>query len=77
MVGLLIAACLLVPAVVFPRSLVSDSQRMDGDRPCHGLDQHENYSPVWSSILSSDSHWDLQAMAGKRSYGPAFETRPR
>ena len=52
------------------------SQRMDGDRPCHGLDQHENYSR--RGLLSCrDSHWNIETMAGKRSHGPEIETRPR
>ena len=51
-------------------------QRMDGGRPCHGLDQHENYFRF--CLLSyRDSHWNVQTMAGKRSHGPAVETRPR
>ena len=52
------------------------SQRMDGDRPCHGLDQHENYSR--RDLLSCrDSHWNIETMAGKRSHGPEVETRHR
>ena len=52
------------------------SQRMDGDRPCHGLDQHENYSR-YGLLCYRYSHWNVQTMAGKRSHGPAVETRPR
>ena len=52
------------------------SQRMDGGRPCHGLDQHENYSRD-GLLCYRDSHWNVQTMAGKRSHGPAVETRPR
>ena len=52
------------------------SQRMDGDRPCLGLDQHENYSR-YDLLCYRDSHWNIQTMAGKRSHGPEVETRPR
>jgi hypothetical protein len=52
------------------------SQRMDGDWPCLGLDQHENYSR-YDLLCYCDSHWNHQTMAGKRSDGPEFETRPR
>ena len=51
------------------------SQRMDGGRPCHGLDQHENYSRC-GLLCYRDSHWNVQTMAGKGSHGPAVETRP-
>ena len=51
-------------------------QRMDGGRPCHGLDQHENYSR--SGLLHDrDSHRNRETMFGKRSHGSATETRPR
>ena len=52
------------------------SQGMDGDWPRLGLDQHENYSR-YRLLCYRDSDWHLQAMAGKGSYGPAGETRPR
>ena len=52
------------------------SQGMDGDWPRPGLDQYENHSRC-SLLCYRDSHWNLQAMAGKGSYGPAGETRPR
>ena len=47
---------------------------MDGDRPCHGLDQHENYSRR-GFLSCRDSHWNIETMAGKRSHGPEVETR--
>ena len=52
------------------------SQRMDGHWPRLGLDQHENH-PRCSLLRYRDSNWNFQAMAGKGSYGPAGETRPR
>ena len=52
------------------------SQRMDGDWPCLGLDQHENYSR-YDFLCYCDSHWSIQAMARKRSHGPEVETRHR
>ena len=70
------AACLLVPAVGFSKKFSLGSQRMDGDRPCHGLDQHENHSRC-RFLSYRDPHWNLQTMAGKGSDGPAVETRPR
>ena len=51
-------------------------QRMDGGRTYHGLDQHENYSRC-GLLCYRDSRWNVEAMAGKRSHGPAVETRPR
>ena len=51
-------------------------QRMDGGRPCHGLDQHENYSR--SGLLHDrDSHGNRETLFGKRSHGSATETQPR
>ena len=52
------------------------SQGMDGDWPRLGLDQHENH-PRYSLLRYRDSDWNFQAMAGKGSYGPERETRPR
>ena len=49
------------------------SQRMDGDWPRLGLDQHENYSR-YDFLCYRDSHWNIQTMAKKRSHGPAVET---
>ena len=74
--ALVVAGCLLVPAIVFPKSLALGSQRMDGDWPRPGLDQYENHSRC-SLLCYRDSHWNVQTMAGKRSDGPAVETRPR
>jgi len=51
-------------------------QRMDGDWPGLGLDQHENYSR-YGLLCCRDSDWNHQTMAKKRSHGPAIETRPR
>jgi len=50
-------------------------QGMDGGRPCHGLDQHENYSRC-GLLCYRDSHWNVQTMARKRSHGSPVETRP-
>jgi hypothetical protein len=50
-------------------------QGMDGGRTYHGLDQHEDYSRC-GLLCYRDSHWNVQTMAGKRSYGPPIETRP-
>ena len=74
--AVVVAACLLVPAVVFPRSFILGLQRMDGGRARLGLDQHENHSRC-SLLCYRDSRWSHQTMAGKGSYGPAVETRPR
>ena len=52
------------------------SQRMDGGRTCLGLDQHENYSR-YGLLCYRYPHWNVQTMVGKRSHGPAVETRPR
>ena len=52
------------------------SQGMDGDWPRPRMDQYENH-PRYSLLCYRDSHWNLQAMAGEGSYGPAGETRPR
>ena len=51
------------------------SQRMDGDWPHLGLDQHENHSRC-SLLYYRDSDWNHQAMAGKGPHGPAAEARP-
>ena len=48
-------------------------QRMDGDWPRLGLDQHENYSR-YGLLCYRDSDWNHQTMAGKRFHGPAVET---
>ena len=48
-------------------------QRLDGRRPCHGLDQHENYSRC-SLLCSRNSHWSVEAMAGKGSHGSRIKT---
>ena len=58
------------------KELSLGSQRMDGDRPCHGLDQHENYFR-FRLLFYRNSDWNSQTMAGKRPYGATFETRPR
>ena len=57
----------------FSEKLSLGSQRMDGGRPCLGVDQHENYSR-YGLLCYRYSDWHFQAMAGKRSYGPAVET---
>jgi len=57
----------------FSEKLSLGSQRMDGDWPRLGLDQHENYSR-YGLLCYRDSHWNHQTVAGKRSHGPAVET---
>ena len=52
------------------------SQGVDGDWPRLGLDQHENYSRC-GLLCHCNSCWNVEAMAGQRSYGAAVETRPR
>jgi hypothetical protein len=52
------------------------SQRMDGDWPCLGLDQHENYSR-FHLLFYRDPDWNSQTVAGQRSHGPAVATGPR
>jgi hypothetical protein len=49
------------------------SQRMDGGRARLGLDQHQNHSRC-SFLCYCNSHRSIEAMAGKRSYGPPVET---
>jgi len=59
----------------FSKELSVGSQRVDGGRPYHGLDQHENYFRL--CLLSyRDPYRNVQTMAGQRPYGPAVETRP-
>jgi hypothetical protein len=58
------------------KELSLGSQRMDGSRPYHGLDQHENYFRF--CLLSyRDPYRNVQAVARKRSHGATFESRPR
>ena len=59
-----------------PEKFGLGSQRMDGGRTCHGLDQHENYSR-YGLLCHRYSDWHLQAMVGKGSHGPEVATRPR
>ena len=51
-------------------------QRVDVDRAGLRLDQHEDYFR-FSFLYYCNSHWSVEAMVGKRSHGPAVETRPR
>jgi hypothetical protein len=60
----------------FPEKFSLGSQRMDGGRPCLGLDQYKNYFR-FRFLPYRNSDWHLQAMARKGSHGPAVETRPR
>ena len=60
----------------FPEKFSLGSQRMDGDWPCLGLDQYKNYFR-FRFLPYRNTHWHIQAMARKGSYGPAVETRPR
>ena len=60
----------------FSKKLSLALQRLDGGRPCHGLDRHESYSRC-GFLCYRDSRWNIETMAGKRSHGPAVETRPR
>jgi len=48
-------------------------QRMDGSRPCPGLDQYEDYSR-FHLLFYRDPDWNSQTVAGQRSHGPAVET---
>ena len=60
----------------FSKKFILALQRMDVGRARVGLDQHENYSR-YGLLYYRDSHWNVQTMAGKRSHGATFETRPR
>ena len=49
-------------------------QGLDDARLRLGLDQHENHSG-FHLLFYRDADRTIQTMAGKRSHGPAFETR--
>ncbi len=60
----------------FSQELDLGLQRVDVDRGGLRLDQYEDHFRC-SVLCYCNSHWSVEAMVGKRSHGPAVETRPR
>ena len=62
------------PRSGFSEKLSLGLPRMDGDWPCLGLDQHENYSRC-GLLLCRNPNRDGQTLARKGSHGPTLATR--
>jgi hypothetical protein len=66
--AVVVAGCLLVPRRRLSQELGVGLQRVDGARPCAGLDQHENYSRT-HLLFCCDPDRNRQTMAGQGSHG--------